>query len=140
MSRSATVQHLKQVPLFMSLTKRDLAAIAAAGSEVSYPTGHRLLTEGENGDTGYVLLSGEVNVTRKGRKIATLGPGEILGELALLGQEPRTASVDCMTDCTFLHLEGKGFLRLLEQSPNLTHKLLQTLSGRVRELDRTIYG
>jgi CRP/FNR family cyclic AMP-dependent transcriptional regulator len=140
MSRAVTVQHLKQVPLFVSLTKRDLAAIAAAGSEVSHPAGHRLLTEGENGDTGYVLLSGEVVVTRKGRKIATLGPGEILGELALLGQEPRTASVDCTADCTFLHLEGKSFLRLLEQSPNLTHKLLQTLAGRVRELDRTIYG
>jgi CRP/FNR family cyclic AMP-dependent transcriptional regulator len=140
MSRAVTVQHLKQVPLFVSLTKRDLTAIAAAGSEVSHPAGHRLLTEGENGDTGYVLLSGEVVVTRKGRKIATLGPGEILGELALLGQEPRTASVDCTTDCTFLHLEGKPFLRLLEQSPNLTHKLLQTLAGRVRELDRTIYG
>jgi CRP/FNR family transcriptional regulator, cyclic AMP receptor protein len=140
MSRAVTVQHLKQVPLFASLTKRDLNAIAAAGSEVSRPAGHRLLAEGDHGDVGYVVLTGEVSVTRKGRKIATLGPGEILGELSLLGQEARTASVDCVTDCTLLHLEGKSFIKLLEQSPNLMHKLLQTLAGRVRELDRTIYG
>jgi len=138
--RSEYIDHLRQLPLFSSLTKKEVAAVAKAADEVRFTAGHQLLTEGETGSEAFVLLEGTVTVKRKGRKLATLGPGEIIGELALLEHSERTASVICDTDCILLVIDRRHFVALLEDAPILAIKFLQELAGRLRELDRTAFG
>lgn len=134
------IDHLRQLPLFASLTKKEVATVAKAADEIRFPAGHKLLTEGESGSEAFVLLDGTVTIKRKGRKLATLGPGEIIGELALLDHAERTASVICDTDCILLVLDRRHFAALLQDTPILAIKFLQELAGRLRELDRTAFG
>ena len=76
---------------------------------------------------------------RNGRKVATLGPGAIVGELSLLDHGPRTATVVCDTDAVVRH-RAAPLPRVLETCPSIGHKLLATLASRIRELDRQYYG
>ena len=77
---------------------------------------------------------------RNGKKVATLGPGAVIGELSLLDHGPRTATVSADTDCTMLVISQRQFLGVIDAIPALAHKLLATLAGRIRELDRQYYG
>ena len=77
---------------------------------------------------------------RNGKKVATLGPGSVVGELSLLDHGPRTATVTTDSDTTVLVIEQRHFLGVLEDVPSLARKLLATLAGRVREFDRQYYG
>jgi CRP/FNR family cyclic AMP-dependent transcriptional regulator len=138
--RSRQIEHLQSVRLFSTLSKKDLTTIAKSAEEITVPAGHQLVTEGEDGREAYILMQGEASVRRNGKKLTTLGSGEIIGELALLDKAPRTASVVCETECTLLLLDRVHFMALLEATPSLTHKFLQTLAGRLRDLDREYYG
>ena len=75
-----------------------------------------------------------------GKKVATLGPGSVVGELSLLDHGPRTATVTADTDTTVLVIEQRYFLGVLEAVPSISRKLLAALAGRVREFDRQYYG
>lgn len=134
------IDYLRRVPLFSSLSKKDIAAVAKAGDELDFPPGHALVTEGETGSEAFVVLSGSVSVVRNGQKLATLGTGDIIGELALLDQSPRTATVICDTACTALVIDRRHFVPLIDKSPALGIKFLAELAGRLRSLDRTAYG
>ncbi len=134
------IEHLRAVPLFSTLTKKDIAAIAKAADEVDFAAGTTLMTQGEAGSEAFIVLRGTVVVKRNGRKIATLGSGEIIGELALLEHSARSASVICETDCTMLVLDRRHFQPLLESTPALAVKFLQELAGRLRALDRAAFG
>ena len=134
------IARLQQVPLFASLSKKDVARIAKAADEVDFSAGHRLITEGETGSEAYVVLSGTASISREGTTIAALGPGEIIGELALLEDAERAASVTCETDCSMMVLDRRHFIPLLEETPALAIKFLEELARRLRELDRTAFG
>jgi CRP-like cAMP-binding protein len=69
-----------------------------------------------------------------------MGPGNIVGELSLLDHGPRTATVTCDTDCTFLLLDQRKFLAVIDDVPAIGHKLLASLASRIRELDRQYFG
>ena len=75
---------------------------------------------------------------RNGRKVATLGPGAIVGELSLLDHGPRTATAVCETDCSLFVISQRHFLAVLDDVPTIGHKLLAALAGRIRELDRAV--
>jgi CRP/FNR family cyclic AMP-dependent transcriptional regulator len=139
-NRDDYIDHLRRVPLFSTLTNKDLTRIAKATDELDFEAGHQLIAEGESGSEAYVLVSGTVSVSRHGTVIAALGAGEIIGELALLDNTERTASVVCETACSALVLDRRHFVPLLEDTPALAIKLLQALAGRLRELDRTAFG
>jgi CRP-like cAMP-binding protein len=139
-SKNEYIEYLRRVPLFSSLNKRDISAVAKAGDELDFAAGHELITEGTTGSEAYILLSGNVTVTRKGTKLAKLGPGDIIGELALLDQSTRTASVVCDTDCSALVIDRRHFTPLIERSPALGIRFLAELAARLRNLDRTAYG
>ena len=96
--------------------------------------------EGDQGREAFVIIDGTATVKRNGRKVGTLGPGQSLGELSLLDHGPRTATVTADTDITVLVLSAREFAGVLEEVPSLAQKLLAQLAGRVRELDRQIYG
>jgi CRP-like cAMP-binding protein len=138
--RKDHIARLAAVPMFSSFTKKDLTAISKATDEVTLPVGHALIKEGTEGYEGFVVLEGTVTVTRKGRKLATLGAGEVLGALALLESSLRSATVTCETECTVLVIDRQRFKQLLLETPSLAITFLEGLAGRLRSLDRTAFG
>jgi CRP-like cAMP-binding protein len=139
-SKRAHVEHLRSVPLFSSCSQKELEKIAKAGDEVSMPAGSLIVDQGQTGREAFVVLEGTVTVKRNGKKITTLGPGSIVGELSLLDHGPRTATVNCETDCLFLLLSQRTFLGVVDDVPALSHKLLASLATRIRDLDRQYFG
>jgi CRP-like cAMP-binding protein len=81
-----------------------------------------------------------VEVTRSKRKVADLGPGAVVGELSLLDHGPRTATVTCVTDCELLVIDQRNFRAVLQEVPTMAVKLLTTIAGRIRDLDKKYYG
>ena len=139
-SKKAYIEHLRNVPLFQGCSNRDLETIAKAGDEVRMPAGSLILDQGQTGREAFVVLDGTVVAKRNGKKIANLGRGAVVGELSLLDHGPRTATVICETDCELLLLDQRNFMGVLDEVPALAHKLLATLAGRIRDLDRQYYG
>ncbi|HTH06728.1 MAG TPA: cyclic nucleotide-binding domain-containing protein, partial [Ilumatobacteraceae bacterium] len=96
------VEHLRGVALFSGLTKKELERVAMAGSEVELHAGNVVMQEGQPGRTALVILKGTLVARRNGRKVRDLGPGEIVGELALIDDQPRSATVETVTDALVL--------------------------------------
>ena len=139
-SKKAYLEHLRNVSLFQGCSTKDLEKIAKASDEISMPAGSLIVDQGQTGREAFVLVEGTVIVRRNGKKISTMGHGTVVGELSLLDHGPRTATVICETDCVLLLLDQRHFMGVLDAVPTLAHKLLATLAGRIRELDRQYYG
>ncbi|MEO5724479.1 MAG: cyclic nucleotide-binding domain-containing protein [Ilumatobacteraceae bacterium] len=139
-SRKQYLEHLKNVPLFRGCSQRELEKVAKAGEEVTMSAGSLIVDQGQTGREAFVVLSGTVAVKRNGKKVASLGPGTVVGELSLLDHGPRTATVICETDCSLLLLSQRHFTAVLDEVPALSHKLLASLAGRIRELDSKYFG
>ena len=122
---------LKSVPLFEHCSRRDLGKIAAITEEVAVEDGKVLITEGDRGREFFVIISGEVEVRRRGRKVAALGPGTYFGEIALLSQRPRTATVTAVTPLRVLVIADQDFVDLLDEIPELWLKVARSLAERV---------
>jgi len=101
--------------------------------------GTRLLVEGEVGDQMLVIISGSASVQRGGRKIATLAPGNVIGELGVLSRAPRNATVVTTSDSEVAVIGQRAMNRLLADAPGFARKLLESLADRVRELDRKLF-
>src|SRR4051794_21137210 len=97
-NRNERLERLAAVPLFRSSSKRELEKIDRAADEVVVEAGRVLVTQDQTGRDCYVIMSGTASVSRDGREIATLGPGQSVGELAVLDGGPRTATVTAVTD------------------------------------------
>lgn len=134
------LEHLKEVPLLSSCTNKELTKVAKAADEIRMTAGTLLVDQGQTGREAFIIVEGTVSVKRNNRKIAELGPGEVLGELSLLDHGPRTATAVCDTDCLLLVLDQRHFLAVLDDVPSMNHKLLANLASRIRELDRKNYG
>jgi cAMP-binding proteins - catabolite gene activator and regulatory subunit of cAMP-dependent protein kinases len=130
--------HLASVRIFATCGKKELRAIAKTAKITKVPSGTQVIAEGDEGDTMYVVLSGTARVSRGGRKLATVGPGEAFGELALLSKGPRTASVDALSDMDVAIITRRQLWGLLEAAPAFARKLLESLADRVRELDKKV--
>ncbi len=133
--RTSYLEHLSQVPLFAALSRKDLQMIARASDEVSVPSDKVLVQEGQTGHEFFLIVDGTASVTRNGRKVATLGPGQYFGELALLDRGPRTATVTADGDLTVLVLGQREFAGLIDDVPEFAHKLLAGLARRLRQAD-----
>ncbi|MGA1155960.1 MAG: cyclic nucleotide-binding domain-containing protein [Ilumatobacteraceae bacterium] len=138
--KKAHLAGLSKVSLFSSCSNKDLEKISKAGDEVVLDAGSTIVDQGQTGREAFVLLKGSATVRRNGKKVATLGPGAVIGELSLLDHGPRTATVVADSDCTMLVISQRQFLGVIDAIPALSHKLLGTLAGRIRELDRQYYG
>jgi len=128
---NAKLDLLKRVPLFEQCSKKDLQNIAQIADERDLRAGKVLIEEGERGREFFVIVSGEVEVTRQGRKIASLGPGSFVGEMALLSKAPRTATVTAVTALDVLVITDRAFLELLNTIPELWLKVARALAERV---------
>src|SRR6266516_575061 len=133
--RDAFLDHLSEVPLFSALSKRDLALIAKSAEDVKVDAGKVLVTEGSAGAEFFVIMDGKARVTRRGRKVAELGPGQFFGELALLDRAPRNATVVAETPMEVLVLGQREFAALIDEVPGLAHKVLAGIARRLREAD-----
>ena len=139
-SRGVYIEHLRRVALFAGLSKKELERIAIVGSEVDVVAGRVVMEQGHSGSEAFVVLKGTFVVRRNGRKLAELASGDIFGELALLDDGPRSATVECTSDGSILVISRGQFRAVLIDIPALSHKLLATLAGRIRNLDRTVLG
>jgi CRP/FNR family transcriptional regulator, cyclic AMP receptor protein len=129
------VQRLAQVQLFSTCSKRDLARIAALTTEVEVPAGAVLMRQGDPGRECFVIEEGKAKATIRGKKSRTLGPGECLGEMALLHSAPRSATVTAETDMRLLVLGSREFSTLLEDVPSVTLKVLAAVADRLRSTE-----
>jgi len=138
--KQAYLDHLRRVPLFSSCSTKDLQRIASATEQVTYAPGQKLADQGQQGREAFIIVDGTCTVSRNGKKVATLGPGDVVGELSLLDHGPRTATVTADTDMSVLLIGQRHFMAVLDDIPALSHKLLANLAGRIREFDRKNYG
>jgi CRP-like cAMP-binding protein len=139
-SKKAYLEHLRNIPLFSACSNKDLEKIAKAGDEVVMPAGSLIVDQGQTGREAFVIISGTAIVKRNGKKINNLGPGSVVGELSLLDHGPRTATVVAESDVTLFVISQRHFLGVIDDVPALAHKLLASLAGRIRDLDRQYYG
>ena len=125
------VELIRHLPLFDLCSKRDLRRIAALAVERTVEDGTELIREGEPGTEFYVVVEGEIDVRRRGRRVARLGAGSYVGEIALLSRSPRTATVIAATPLRVLAISGRDFVELLDAIPELWLKVARTLADRV---------
>ncbi len=130
MSTHPYIEHLRNVPLFSKLSDSELERIATVATELREHAGKTLLREGGSALEMFVVLDGELEVSREGKHVATLGPGAFAGELALLAHAPRSSSVTCTTDTTILHIDGRAFGPLLQDAPQIAVKMLPIVAQR----------
>jgi len=132
---------LAQVPLFAPLSPRHLKRIADVTEEHRYMEGAAVVREGDSGDTFYVILEGGAKVVSKaGRVLAQLVPGDFFGEISLLDGGPRTATVVATTPLVMLGLSRGAFQKLLSTEPAVAVKLLQHVAAMLRRLERPASG
>jgi CRP/FNR family cyclic AMP-dependent transcriptional regulator len=142
-TREAIVELLEGVPLFSELSSQELDEVARVAIPRSYPRETRVFHEGDPGDACYVVSKGSCRVTRQhsdGRVItlATLGPGAIFGELAMLDGERRSASVETAEDTELLALPAADLRPLIRAHPEVGEKLVVALTRRLREANERI--
>ena len=139
-TKKQQLETLSKVALFSACSKKELEKVAKSTDEIIMTAGTMIIDQGQTGREAFVIVEGEVTVKRNNRKIATMGPGKMVGEVSLLDNGPRTATVICDTDCTLLVIDQRRFRGVVEQIPAISHKLLGSLAARIRELDRSYYG
>jgi CRP/FNR family transcriptional regulator, cyclic AMP receptor protein len=126
------VELLKRVPLFADCSRGELEQIAQIADEIDLAEGKELTRLGASGRGFFVLLEGEANVSRDGEIINKLGPGDFFGEIALVEDTPRTATVTAATPVRVLVITDRSFQRLLEKQPEIQRKVLVALVERVK--------
>jgi CRP-like cAMP-binding protein len=135
-NRSAYVSNLSSIPLFRSCTKRELLDIARRAETVDVTPGTVIVKEGDRALEFFVIVSGTVKVSRNGRTVVTLGPGDHFGELGLLADQRRDATVTAVDDVALVVLHRTEFMASLAESDTMSRKLLQGLATRLIELDK----
>jgi CRP/FNR family transcriptional regulator, cyclic AMP receptor protein len=134
--QDAFISHLQQVPLFSACSKRDLQLVARRAEDVRVAAGKVLVNEGETGHEFFVILEGEIDVTAGGKHVATRGGGDFVGEIALLEETKRTATVTAKTPLHVMVLTRQDFRRLVDDNPSVERKIMHALGRRVIELSQ----
>jgi CRP/FNR family cyclic AMP-dependent transcriptional regulator len=136
---------LAQAPLFADLTRKELQTIGKSCRERDYPQGATLIQQGDTGAGLFIIISGHAQVvqdvkdlddTMVRRTLTTIGPGDTIGEMALLDDLPRSASVIATDPCRCLLLPQWDFRAALRESPDIAIKLLTVLSRRLRQAEQ----
>jgi CRP/FNR family cyclic AMP-dependent transcriptional regulator len=129
--KNAKTELISRVPLFAHCSKRELSEVAGIADEIDLREGKELTKEGAPGREFFVLVEGTADVVKNGRKINSLGAGDFFGEIALVHQSPRTATVKATSPVRALVVTERSFRRLLEEMPEIQRKVLAALAERV---------
>jgi CRP-like cAMP-binding protein len=122
---------LKRVPLFAQCSKKELEQLALVADEIDVREGTVLTSEGDRGREFFVLVEGTADVRRKGRKVNTMGTGDFFGEIALVSERPRTATVTATSPVRLLVVTDRAFRALMRNLPSIQLKVLATLADRL---------
>jgi CRP/FNR family transcriptional regulator, cyclic AMP receptor protein len=131
LGRNAKIELLKRVPLFAGCSKGELRELALVADEIDLREGRTLVREGQSGREFFVLIEGTVRVSRKGRKLTDLGPGDWFGEIALLTKTPRTATVTATSALRVLVITDRSFRHVVESMPSIGIKVLESVGERL---------
>ena len=125
------VDLISKVPLFGRLSKRELEQIASVADEIDLADGKELTREGEAGREFFVLLEGTADVIQGGEQVNSLGSGDFFGEIALISDGPRTATVTATSPVRALVVTARSFQRLVEQMPEIERNVLAAAAERL---------
>jgi CRP/FNR family transcriptional regulator, cyclic AMP receptor protein len=131
---------LGKVSLFRGLSNKQLMQAAAHVNWSSRPEGTVLIEEGGSANQMFVLVEGTAKVSRKGRKLAELGPGDVIGEVSIVDPGPASATVTCTSDVSFLVMTSAEFRWLADNEPGFARNVLKQVAQRLRETDRQWLG
>lgn len=142
MSLEAEVEALRHVPLFKKIDPAKLRLLAFISDRVSFHAGEALCRQGEAGDSAFIVVSGEADVlvdTDQGeRKVAAVKSNDIVGEIAILCDVPRTATVAATTEMEVLTIAKDNFLKLLEEFPEMSLEVMRVLAARLERTTRDL--
>ena len=129
--RNQKVELIKRVPLFAHLSKRQLEQIAQIADEIDLREGKEMTKQGSRGREFFVLLEGDADVKKDGRRINRMGSGDFFGEIALVSDTPRTATVIATSPVRALVITDRSFKRLMADTPEIQAKVLSALAERL---------
>ena len=129
--KDAKVDLISRVPLFATCSKKELHMIANLADQVGWPEGRTVIQEGRLGSEFFLLIEGTVSVSRDGERLRDLTAGEWVGEIALISNVPRTATVVTTSPVQALVLTRGGFSQLVADNPSIAAKVLALLGERV---------
>jgi CRP/FNR family cyclic AMP-dependent transcriptional regulator len=133
-SQDTKVQALKRAPLFEGLSKKELTELARVTEDLEIGAGEVLCKEGDIGQEFFVIDEGETDVTTNGKRVAARGGGDFVGEIALLEETTRTATVTAKTPLRVFVLTRQDFRHLVHENPTVEQKVMRALARRVVEL------
>jgi CRP/FNR family cyclic AMP-dependent transcriptional regulator len=139
-SRDAQRRHLQRVPLFSGFNEDELRRVAELSRIVEAPVGTVITQIGDAGDSFFVIIDGMAAVRTPAGSGSQLQPGDFFGEMSLVDGEPRSATIVATTDLRLLSVDRSHFWRLLDETPELTRRVLTILSRRVRRLEQTVHA
>jgi CRP/FNR family cyclic AMP-dependent transcriptional regulator len=135
MSKNAYHEHLRKVPMLAGLDSKELDEVISISTDLNVPADRVLITEGSNAQEMIIVIDGNLEVTRGGEHVAYIGPGGFAGEMALLTDLTRNATVAATTDSRVLHVRRGSFDVLLKRVPLIAVKMLPVVAARVADSD-----
>src|ERR671925_1059943 len=129
--KDAKVELIRHVPLFSELGRRELNEVAGIADEIDLPAGKELTHEGGRGREFFVIIEGDATVRRGDQEVNRLGPGDFFGEIALVRDTPRTATVTAESPIRALVITDRSFRTLLERSPEIESKVMSAVAARL---------
>ncbi len=136
-SKAEQIELLGNVSLFSECSKKELGQVASMMDERRVESGTELTREGDEGDEFFVVAEGLAEAVIGKKKVGSIKPGSFFGEMALLDQGPRVATVTAKLPTRVLVLDAKGFGRVVRDSPSVAIKVMKTLAERLRALETT---
>ncbi len=130
----AKVDALRKAPLFEGLSRKELEELARLADDLEVSEGKVLTKQGETGREFFVLMDGEVEVERDGKSLGRRGAGDFIGEISLLEDIPRTATVTAVTSVRLFVLTAQSFRSVVEALPEVENKVLRTLARRLADM------
>jgi CRP/FNR family transcriptional regulator, cyclic AMP receptor protein len=134
-ARDEKLELLRQVPLFAGIGRRELERLGMLTDEIDLPKGRVLMRQGDRGEEMFIILSGSARVEREGVFVVDRGAGDWMGEIALVDEGPRTATVTLTSDSRLLVIGHAGFHALMDEFPEVRLRVLESLARRVRSAE-----
>jgi CRP/FNR family cyclic AMP-dependent transcriptional regulator len=129
---------VRAVPIFQELRDDFLVRLASVMDELSFPANHTIFTQGQEGRSLYIVVSGSVRVHLSDRELAQLKQGACFGEMSLFDAEPRSASVTTLEPCACLMLTQLQLYDAIDETPGIAINIIRLLSRRIRELNNKL--
>jgi CRP/FNR family transcriptional regulator, cyclic AMP receptor protein len=134
--KRSKIDVLQSVPLFSACTSKELGRIASLVDEAEVPAGAVLTKEGATGREFFAVAEGKATAKLRGKKIASYSPGDFFGEMSLLDQGPRSATITADSPMHLYVLDAKSFATLIDRHPAVARKILRGLASRLRKAEK----